>query len=79
MRVRIRVRHTVRATMPNPDSHPSSNLNPTPNKAAEAFGVVSSRTFGSTKAALGFATKLKRRANVCRANPNPIPDPNPDP
>ena len=41
--------------------------------------MVSSRTFGSTKAALGFATKLKRRANVGRANPNPIPDPNPDP
>ena len=36
----------------------------TPNEAAEAFGVVSTRTFGSTKAALGFATKLKRRANV---------------
>ncbi len=64
MRVRIRVRHTVRATKPNPDSHPGSNPNPTPNEAAEAFGVVSSRTFGSTKAALGFATKLKRRANV---------------
>ena len=32
--------------------------------------MVSSRTFGSTKAALGFATKLKRRANVGRANPN---------
>ena len=28
--------------------------------------MVSSRTFGSTKAALGFATKLKRRANVGR-------------
>ena len=31
---------------------------------------MSSRTFGSTKAALGFATKLKRRANVGAANPN---------
>ena len=33
-------------------------------EAAEAFGVVKTRTFGTTKAALGFATKLKRRANV---------------
>ena len=31
---------------------------------------MSSRTFGSTRAALGFATRLKRRANVGRANPN---------
>ena len=32
--------------------------------------MVRSRTFGSTKAALGFAAKLKRRANVGRADSN---------
>ena len=49
----------------------------TPNEAAEAFGVVSTRTFGSTKAARGLAALTLTLA--LSPNPNPNPNPNPKP